>query len=82
MSNGDPWIESAAARFYVVSAEDYGLIQKVKKQLPGSHLALGVAYERCGLYEEAAQEYRALRRQNANSALARRLLREAVEAGR
>jgi hypothetical protein len=81
-SSGGRWAESAAATFYVLSDEDYALIERVKRALPGSHLALGAAYERCGLYDEAAGEYRVLRRQNPNSTFARRLLYEAVEAGR
>ena len=70
----DSWAKSKAAVFKVLSAEDLGTIQKVKRQMPGSHLALGVAYESVGLYEEAASEYRALRRANPNSQLARNLL--------
>ena len=81
-SEYDSWAESASGTFYVLSADDYASIQNVKRQLPGSHLALGAAYERCGLYDEAASEYRALRRQNPNSALARELLYGTPKAGR
>jgi hypothetical protein len=35
---------------------------------------MGVAYESAGLYDEAQNEYRALRRANPNSKLAQRLL--------
>ena len=81
-SQYDSWAESASGTFYVLAADDYASIQKVKRQLPGSHLALGAAYERCGLYDEAAKQYRALRRQNPNSELARRLLYKTAKAGR
>ncbi len=73
-SEYDSWAESASGAFHVLSADDYASIQNVKKQLPGSHLALGAAYERCGLYDEAAAEYQALKRQNPKSELARKLL--------
>jgi len=81
-SAGDEWTNSRAVRFRVLSDSDYAAIQKVKSQLPGSHLALGVAYEAFGLYDEAAAEYRALARANPNSTLARDMLRKTVESAR
>ena len=73
-SESDPWANSAAKRFAVLPQDDYTSIQDVKRRLPGSHLALGVAYESFGLYDEAAWEYRALRRDNPGSPLAFKLL--------
>jgi len=70
----DQWAESAAAKFAVLSAVDYASIKRVQSKLPGSHLALGAAYESVGLYGEAAAEYRALRRANPNSKLAQKML--------
>ncbi|MHB9037296.1 MAG: anti-sigma factor family protein [Armatimonadota bacterium] len=81
-SESDSWAESAPAKFHVLSAEDYSSIQRVKRALPGSHLALGAAYESVGLYHEAQQEYRALRRLNRDSSLARKMLYGATQVGR
>ncbi len=73
-SETDGWTESAASGFAVISAEDYGVINRVRRDFAGSHLAMGAAYESAGLYEEAIAEYKALRRANPNSELANRLL--------
>ena len=81
-SESDSWAESAVAKFRLLSSQDYTSIKRVKSRLAGSHLALGAAYEAYGLYDEAADEYRALRRQNPKSELARKFLVEAVDAGR
>lgn len=70
----DQWAESAAVKFAVLSDEDFASIKRVQSTLPGSHLALGAAYESVGLYDEAAKEYRALRQQNLDSMLAKKLL--------
>lgn len=73
-SETDGWTESAASGFAVISAEDHSVINRARKDFPGSHLAMGAAYESAGLYEEAAAEYKALRRANPNSDLVNRLL--------
>lgn len=70
----DSWTQSGSIPFYVLSAQDFGAINSVRTRLPGSHLALGAAYESAGLYDEAANEYRMLRRENPNSKLAKDLL--------
>lgn len=70
----DSYTQSGPAAFYVLSAQDFDSIKNVRTRLPGSHLALGAAYESAGLYEEAANEYRLLRRANPNSKLAKTLL--------
>jgi hypothetical protein len=69
----DSWAYSAPARIKVLSSENYAAICQVKRQAPGSHLALAVAYESYGLYGDAAREYQALRRANPGSSIARRL---------
>ncbi|MCL5104481.1 MAG: hypothetical protein M1133_10265 [Armatimonadetes bacterium] len=73
-SESDAWAESAAAKFKVLSAEDFETIQRTERLMPNSHLALGVAYESFGLRDEAAREYRALLKSNPHSSLARKLL--------
>lgn len=75
----DQWAESAAVTFAVLSNQDLASIKQVQSTLPGSHLALGAAYESVGLYDEAAKEYRALRQQNPNSGLAQKMLRGIAE---
>jgi len=70
----DEWSNSSAARFGVLSSEDLSRIQQVKRLLPDSRIALGVAYESAGLYEEASAQYRALRARHPESALARQML--------
>ena len=67
------WSNSDAARFSVLSDEGFKTIQNVKSQMPGSHLALGVTYEKYGLSEQAANEYRIVRRSNSGSAVVRKL---------
>jgi len=70
----DSWTSSGSSAFYVLSAQDFDSINSARTRLRGSHLALGAAYESAGLYEEAANEYRLLRRANPNSKLAKDLL--------
>lgn len=73
-SEGDNWTNSQAAGFAVLSADAAMMIRDVESQAPGSHLALGAAYESVGLYDEAAAEYRALLRDNPRSSLAKKML--------
>jgi hypothetical protein len=75
-SESDSWSNSDAARIQVLSNEGYNTIDKVRRQAPGSHLALGAAYEYYGLSSEAASEYRAVKKQNPGSSLASKLLTE------
>jgi hypothetical protein len=75
-AESDSWYKSASARFRVISDEDYSSILSVKRQSPGSHVALGALYESLGLSDEAAGEYRALLRENPNSRLARKLFED------
>lgn len=70
----DSWTRSGSNTFYVLSEQDFGSINSVRKNLRGSHLAMGAAYESAGLYDEAANEYRLLRRANPKSQLAKDLL--------
>jgi hypothetical protein len=71
------WENSRPSAFELISSADYNAIEKVKRCAKGSHLALGVAYEYFGLYEEAAQQYDMLRRENRSSQFARTLQVEA-----
>lgn len=77
-TEGDVWSDSGAARFKVLSEEGYAAVESVKRQMPGSRLALGAVYEALGLYDEAAYQYRSLAKQNPGSA-AEDLLREIPE---
>lgn len=80
-TEGDAWTNSGAARFKVLSQDAYNSIEQIKSEMPGSHLALGAAYESCGLYDEARIEYKALRAQNPNSPLAQKLLDGTTKSG-
>ena len=71
-SKSDSWANSRAAGFRVISAGGMATIQSVGRRMPGSHLALAAVYESVGLYDDAAREYRAVRRANPGSRLARR----------
>ncbi|MFQ3549178.1 MAG: hypothetical protein SNJ70_05455 [Armatimonadota bacterium] len=51
------WDYSEAAKFQVLSDEGYNNVISIKKQMPNSHLALGVVYEMYGLKNEAKAEY-------------------------
>ncbi len=77
----DSWATSRAANFKMLSSEDAASLQSIKHTLPGSHLALGAAYEAFGLYNDAAAQYRALLRENPHSDLARKLLLGLRQAG-
>jgi hypothetical protein len=72
-SKNDSWANSRAAGLRLISAEDMAAIRAVERRMPGSHLALAAVYESVGLYADAADEYRAVRRANPGSRLARRI---------
>ncbi len=74
-NQSDSWHYSATARFGVIGEEDYALIEEAKNKLGGSRIALGAAYEAAGLYEEAMEQYRILRRDNSGSEFAGKVLR-------
>jgi hypothetical protein len=72
-SKSDSWANSRAAGFRAISAGEMATVQAIERRMPGSHLALAAVYESVGLYGDAAQEYRAVRRANPGSRLARGL---------
>jgi hypothetical protein len=63
------------ARFRVVERDIHDDIQTQLRSDNPSHLALGVAYARAGLKQEARREFEKLVKQNPDSQIARRLLR-------
>ncbi len=69
----EDWTNSSAASFAVLSDRGFRMIESAKTQMPGSRLALAVAYESVGLYDEAKAQYKALERENPRSPLAARL---------
>lgn len=70
-----PGPSSPEMKFKVLSAKSFDQLQKLKAS--GSHLALGVFYAHEGLREEAQREFQILLRENPNSNLAKKLLRQA-----
>lgn len=69
----DDWSMSQAVGFRVLSDKAMKLLESAKTQMPGSKLALAVAYESVGLNDEARAEYQALARENSRSQIAARL---------
>jgi hypothetical protein len=63
------------AKFKVLDEVLYQEVRRTRQAYNGSHLTLGILYTRYGLLDEAEQEFRALVRENPQSDLARRLLR-------
>ena len=51
-------------------------LEQVKRMQPGSHLVLGILYQRAGLLDDAQQEFNTLYRANPNSELVKKLLRD------
>ncbi len=70
-----PAAPAPQARFRVLSANESESIAQLEKTNLRSHLALGVAYARAGLLEEAEAELEKLIKQNPHSPVARDLLR-------
>ena len=64
------------AKFRVLDQGRVNEIAKAKRAHGSSHLTLGLLYAEAGLLREAEQEFRALRRANPNSDIARNLLRQ------
>jgi hypothetical protein len=64
------------AKFRVLDQSRANEIAKAKQAYASSHLTLGLLYADAGLLREAEQEFRALRRANPNSEIARSLLRQ------
>jgi hypothetical protein len=73
-TEGSP-VSSPPMKFKVLEAERLTELASLRKASP-SRLALGVFYARAGMIAEAEQEFQILLRENPNSRLARKLLRE------
>jgi hypothetical protein len=69
-----PGPSSPEMKFKVLSAKSFEQLKKVRSS--NSHLALGVFYAREGLHDEAQHEFQGLLRENPNSTLAKRLLKQ------
>jgi hypothetical protein len=63
-NENDDWTFSTAAKFTVLSDKDLAYVKQTARALPGSLLALGVAYESLGLEDVAAREYAVLHKSN------------------
>lgn len=72
-----PLMPAPEARFRVLDRASNQELLRARRSYRGSHLTLGVLYFRYGLLDEAEQEFRALVRENPQSNLARKLLRDA-----
>jgi hypothetical protein len=70
---------ASEARFRLLDKEQQAKIARLRKQFPGSHLLLGIAYARAGLIEEAKTEMRAFAKANPGKPFGQRLLRQLQE---
>ncbi len=73
-----PGPSSPEMKFKVLSARSFEQLKKLKSS--NSHLVLGVFYAREGLHGEAKREFQILLRENPNSDLAKKLLKQAEPA--
>jgi len=64
------------AKFRVLDQAKVNELARARRAYGSSHLTLGLLYAEAGLLKEAETEFRALRRANPNSELARSLLRQ------
>jgi hypothetical protein len=64
------------AKFRVLDQAKVNELARARRAYGSSHLTLGLLYAEAGLLKEAEQEFRALRRANPDSQLARNLLRQ------
>ena len=67
---------SPQAKFRVVDLAKANELANARRNYPSSHLTLGLLYAEAGLLREAEQEFRLLQKDNPNSELARKLLRQ------
>lgn len=65
------------AKFKVLDGSKARDLEQARRTHPGSHLVLGILYERAGLLDDAEREFSALYRANPNSQIVRKLLRDA-----
>jgi hypothetical protein len=71
-----PLMPAPEARFRVLDRTSNQELLRARRVYRGSHLTLGILYFRYGLLDEAEQEFRALVKENPQSNLARKLLRD------
>jgi hypothetical protein len=64
------------AKFQVLAQTRLTELRHARRLYPDSHLALGVLYAQAGLLDDAAREFQALARDNPQTDVARKLLRE------
>lgn len=65
-----------AAKFKVLDFVNARELEQVKRIQHGSHLVLGILYQRAGLLDDAEREFNTLYRANPNSELVKKLLRD------
>ncbi len=64
------------AKFKVLDASKSRELEQAQRAHPGSHLVLGILYERAGLLDDAEREFRTLYEANQKSQIVRKLLRD------
>jgi len=64
------------ARFRILDETRADELAKARRAYASSHQTLGLLYQQAGLLDEAALEFQALLKNNPDSALAERLLRQ------
>jgi hypothetical protein len=67
------------ARFRILEEAAADELAKARRSYASSHLTLGLLYARAGMLDEAEEEFKALLKNNPDSALAQRLLRQIRE---
>lgn len=69
-----PALPAPQAKFRVLETAKARELERARREVPDSHLALGVLYARAGLFGEAEREFQLLLSANPRSRVARRLL--------
>jgi hypothetical protein len=64
------------ARFRVLDRKTADELSALRRNNPGSHFVLGVAYANAGLIDEAIREFEMLSRQNPGKELPKKMLRQ------
>lgn len=70
-----PVAPAPRAQFKILEAEKAGEINRVKRERPDAHLALGILYANVGLLDDAEREFQLLAKANPRSQVAAKLLR-------
>ena len=69
-----------AAKFKVVDGTSIAAIENARRMTAHSHLVLGIAYAKAGLFDEAEREFQILQKNNPDSKIALKLLAEILAA--